>query len=114
MLFGRDDHVAKRLDGDGHKVGADPIETHARCNEDAEHERQADRQTVRHVFLGTRLFALQRINAVLREPHNDRRESGEERHEPGDAAVGCGNHAQKLGTWGTVVGDRVNYVDKAE
>ena len=114
MLGGRDADVHQGLDGDGRQVRADPVEAHARRDEDAEDQRQADGQPVGGVLLGARLLLLERVDAVLREAHRHGGKAGQKRHDPRGAAVGDGDHAQELGSRGAAVGDGVDDVDQAE
>ena len=106
--------VRERLDGDGGQVRAHPVEAHARGDEHAQDEGKADRQAVRHVLLRTRLLALQRVDAVLREAHDDGGKPREKRHDPRRAAVLEGNLAQELSPRRAAVGDCMDNVDQAE
>ena len=106
--------VRERLDGDGSQVRTHPVKAHARGDKHAQDERKADGQAVRHVFLRTRLLALQRVDAVLREAHDDSGKPREKRHDPRSAAVLEGNLTQELSARRAAVGNRMDDVDQAE
>ena len=106
--------VRKRLDGDGSQVRAHPVEAHARGDEHTQDERKADGQAVRHVLLRTRLLALQRVDAVLREAHDDGGKPREKRHNPRRAAVLEGDLTQEFSARRAAVGNRMDDVDQAE
>ena len=114
-VFGRHNaDVHKRLNGNGGQVRADPVEAHARGNEHAQNQRQADRQTIGSVFLGAGLFALQRVDAVLGKAHRYSRKPSKQRHNPGHPAIGNRHHAQKFRARSTIIGNGMDNINQTE